>query len=70
MMIAGAALPLPPTHQPNKLDVIRAIILRETRVRFGRKRLGYLWALLEPMLHILALSGIFILFNRVSPVEE
>lgn len=30
-------------------EVIIALILRETRTRFGRSRLGYLWALIEPM---------------------
>jgi capsular polysaccharide transport system permease protein len=31
--------------------VIQALILREIRTRFGRRKLGYLWALLEPALH-------------------
>ncbi len=70
MILSNAVLPLPPLYAPGKIDIIRAIILRETRVRFGRKRLGYLWAILEPLLHIIALSAIFILFNRTSPVEE
>ena len=32
--------------------VIGSLILREVRTRFGRQKLGYLWALLEPALHI------------------
>jgi hypothetical protein len=32
--------------------VIHALIIRETRTRFGDSKLGYGWALLEPMLHI------------------
>lgn len=32
--------------------VIRALILREVRTRFGKDRLGYLWAVLEPCLYI------------------
>ena len=39
--------------------VIYALVLRETRTRFGDHRLGYGWALLEPMLHILMLSLVF-----------
>jgi capsular polysaccharide transport system permease protein len=30
-------------------EVVIALILRETRTRFGRNRLGYLWALIEPI---------------------
>ena len=37
--------------------VMRALILRETRTRFADTRLGYGWALLEPILHIALLSG-------------
>lgn len=32
--------------------VIRALVLREVRTRFGRHKLGYLWALIEPSLHV------------------
>ena len=31
---------------------IHALIIRETRTRFGDARLGYGWALIEPVLHI------------------
>jgi tetratricopeptide (TPR) repeat protein len=36
--------------------VIRALIIRETRTRFGDSKLGYGWALLEPIMHIALLS--------------
>lgn len=39
--------------------VVRALILREIRTRFGRSKLGYLWALLEPIIHIGTLVVIF-----------
>lgn len=39
--------------------VIHALILREVKVRFGRLKIGYLWALLEPILFVLVLSIIF-----------
>jgi capsular polysaccharide transport system permease protein len=37
--------------------VILALMLREARTRYGRRQLGYLWALFEPLLH----TGVFIL---------
>ena len=32
--------------------MILALMLREARTRYGRTKAGYLWALLEPMMHI------------------
>jgi capsular polysaccharide transport system permease protein len=32
--------------------VVGALMLREVRTRFGRHRLGYVWALVQPALHI------------------
>lgn len=63
-------IPAAPARIPGKGAMLHAVILRETRVRFGHKKLGYLWALLEPALHILTLSLIFTLLQRASPVEE
>ena len=41
---------------------VRALFLRELQTRFGRYRLGYLWALIEPAIHVgfmlLLFSGI------------
>ncbi|MEZ5537342.1 MAG: ABC transporter permease [Thiolinea sp.] len=48
--------------------VIRASILRETRTRFGRSKLGYLWALFEPMAYILSLLAIFSAMDRGAPI--
>lgn len=39
--------------------VIGALFLREVRTRFGESRLGYLWALIEPAIHIGALAVVF-----------
>ena len=47
--------------------VIRALIIRETRTRFGESRLGYGWALLEPMLHITLLSVAFSVLMHGQP---
>lgn len=34
--------------------VVHALMLRETRTRFGRNYLGYLWGIIEPVLWILS----------------
>jgi hypothetical protein len=47
--------------------VIHALIIRETRTRFGDSRLGYGWALIEPILHIALLSAVFSLLMRGQP---
>jgi ABC-type polysaccharide/polyol phosphate export permease/Flp pilus assembly protein TadD len=47
--------------------VIHALVIRETRTRFGDARLGYGWALLEPILHIALLSAAFSLLMRGQP---
>jgi capsular polysaccharide transport system permease protein len=55
-----------PLPQPRLADawrtqrrVVRALIIRETRTRFGDSRLGYGWALIEPVLHVVTLSLAF-----------
>ncbi|WP_145514921.1 ABC transporter permease [Yersinia massiliensis] len=40
-------------------SAVNALFLREIKTRFGKFRLGYLWAALEPMAHMLILLGIF-----------
>jgi ABC-type polysaccharide/polyol phosphate export permease/Flp pilus assembly protein TadD len=47
--------------------VIHALIIRETRTRFGDSKLGYGWALLEPVLHILMLSLVFAVMMHGRP---
>jgi capsular polysaccharide transport system permease protein len=47
--------------------VIHALLIRETRTRFGDSKLGYGWALLEPILHILMLSLVFAVMMRGRP---
>lgn len=39
--------------------VIRALFMREIKTRFGKYRLGYLWAVLEPAAHLMVMVGIF-----------
>lgn len=42
-----------------QISVIRALLLREVKTRFGSYNLGYAWALLEPLSYILVLVAIF-----------
>jgi capsular polysaccharide transport system permease protein len=51
----------------NQCRVIHALIIRETRTRFGGAKLGYGWALLEPILHITLLSVVFSLMMEGRP---
>jgi capsular polysaccharide transport system permease protein len=48
-------------------EVVHAIILRETRTRFWAQRLGYLWAIIEPVLVILTFYALFRLAGRTAP---
>lgn len=47
-------------------SVIYAVFLREIGTRFGRYRLGVLWALLEPASIVLILSSVRMLFGRAD----
>jgi ABC-type polysaccharide/polyol phosphate export permease/Tfp pilus assembly protein PilF len=47
--------------------VIYAIILRDMRTKFGHTRLGYLWAIMEPMSHLLTLGSVFYVLNHSPP---
>ena len=52
-------------------SVIFALVLREARARFGERRFGAVWALIEPMCHILLLSLLFgLLRGRTVTGEE
>jgi capsular polysaccharide transport system permease protein len=48
-------------------EVVHALILRETRTRFGAHQLGYLWAVVEPLLLILTFYILFVVANRQLP---
>jgi capsular polysaccharide transport system permease protein len=75
VVTAGGFRPKRALHPPPRLvarlatqrRVIRALIIRETRTRFGESKLGYGWAVLEPVLHITLLSVIFAVVMRGSP---
>ncbi len=47
--------------------IIWAVALREMRTRHSRSTLGYVWALLEPVSHLLTLGVMFAYVNRAPP---
>ncbi len=47
--------------------VIGALIIRESRTRFAEHKLGYGWALIEPILHIALLSATFAVLMHGQP---
>ncbi len=44
--------------------VVFALFVRELKTRFGKYRLGYVWALLEPLVHVIVLSLILSAVGR------
>ena len=48
-------------------EVVHALVLRETRTRFGAHQLGYVWALAEPILSILTFFVLFRVLKRGAP---
>ncbi len=51
----------------SQMNVVRALLLRETRTRFGAHQLGYLWALLEPVLFVGTFYILFSVAGRSAP---
>ena len=48
--------------------VIYAVVLRESRTRYGNSDLGYFWALIEPLIELVVLLLVFTMMGRTSPV--
>ncbi|MDP3417584.1 ABC transporter permease, partial [Falsiroseomonas sp.] len=46
--------------------IIDALLLRESRTMFSHSRLGYAWALVEPLSHVLLLSAVFLFLGHDS----
>lgn len=51
----------------SQFEVIWAVMLRETRTRFGAHSFGYLWALLEPLLMIFTFWVLMTIAHRPAP---
>lgn len=50
-----------------QLQVVHALLLRETKTRFGTHQLGYLWALIEVMLWLGVFWGLYYGMGRKAP---
>ena len=47
--------------------VIYALMLRETKTRYGEHKLGFLWAIIEPLIMVAVFVGIFSSIRTDSP---
>ena len=47
-------------------DTIHALLMRELKTRFGAKKLGYFWALAEPIAQAAIFALLFTLIGRTS----
>lgn len=50
-----------------QLQVIRAIVLREVKTRFGNHQWGYAWALIGPLAWVAAFALVYHLLGRMAP---
>jgi len=50
--------------------VIYALTLRETRTRYGNRKLGFFWAFFEPLAHVAVFVAIFSSMSRSSPIGD
>ncbi|MGX9965100.1 ABC transporter permease [Roseomonas sp. F4] len=66
---AQLAPPPPPPlgrAMATRARIVDALLLRETRTMFSSSRLGYAWALFEPLSHVLLLSAVFLFLGHDS----
>jgi capsular polysaccharide transport system permease protein len=54
-----------PLHQWGR--IIFALMLRDMRTRAANTKLGFAWAIAEPLMHLAVLAVIFSIFNRGHP---
>jgi capsular polysaccharide transport system permease protein len=50
-----------------QLQVVHALLVRETKTRFGANHLGYVWALVQPAAWIGMFVAFYGVFGRMSP---
>jgi capsular polysaccharide transport system permease protein len=50
----------------NQLQVVHALLLRETKTRFGVTKLGYLWAIIEPALWIGTFAAFYSSYGHLA----
>jgi len=51
----------------SQCEVIWAVMLRETRTRFGANSFGYLWAIIEPLMMIMTFWILLVIVGRDAP---
>ena len=61
--LQGRARPLLTASQ-SVLRTIHALLLRESRTRFGQRSAGYVWALISPMILLVVMMAIFSFIAR------
>jgi capsular polysaccharide transport system permease protein len=55
----------------NQIRIVSALVRRETVVHYGESRLGYIWALVGPILYLVGLVLIFdLVFHRRVPLGK
>lgn len=67
----AAAPPIRPTLVNNLAvmgRVIYALMIRESRTRYGKTDLGYLWAIIDPTIQLAVFWILFTILGRVIPV--
>ena len=55
--------------KPGLSSALWALILREMETRFGRRALGYAWALLEPGVYVVLMLSLFYIMDRQVRTE-
>lgn len=50
-----------------QIRVVASLVLREMRIRYGRSKFGYLWAVVEPVAYVVALTIVFSYADRPVP---
>jgi len=50
-----------------QVRVIHALVLRETKTRYGQHKLGFVWAILEPMIMVALFVAIFSSLRNDNP---
>lgn len=53
-----------------QIRVVLALLLREVRMTFGTSHIGYLWAIIQPLVSISFLVFVFFIIGRQSPYGE
>ena len=50
-----------------QIRVIHALVLRETKTRYGEHKIGFLWAFIEPLMFVAIMAAVFSSMHGDSP---